>query len=288
MVRHGASRSSQPRVPEEARQGPAPRPPPRRTRAPAWPTPSSRSRGSTASPAGGRCAPSSTGAAPPRRPTTAVELFAAIRAGEEATVDRLLAAAPGARQRARRGGQHPADRRGRRVSRRAHPAPAPPRRRSAPGLRPLRPHAAVLGGGDRGLRLRPRAHAGRRRAGSLLRRRPGRGRPGPRVLRRPTGASGRAPPPPAARATPRTARACPARPAPTARWCPTRSTWRAAPATKARCASCSRAGPISPSRPSRGRPRCTGPTSRARPGGGAPARRGGGCHAPRSRARLHA
>lgn len=36
------------------------------------------------------------------------------------------------------------------------------------------------------------------------------------------------------------------------------------PATRARCASCSRAGPILPSRPSRARPRCTGRTSRAR------------------------
>lgn len=48
-----------------------------------------------------------------------------------------------------------------------------------------------------------------------------------------------------------------------ARWCRTRSTWRAAQVTRARCASSSRMGPISPSRPSRARPRCTGPTSRA-------------------------
>ena len=126
-------------------------------------------------------------ARPATRPCCAdpvTELFAAIRARRGGHRGPPARRASGARQRARRGGQHPAVGRGRRGSRRPHPAPAPPRGRSAPGLRSLRPHPAVLGGGDRAPTTAPAPSCGRRRrAGSLLRRRTGRGRPRPRVLR---------------------------------------------------------------------------------------------------------
>src|SRR5258708_34160097 len=117
-------------------------------------------------------------------PDHVVQLFAAIRGGDGAVVDRLLAAHP-ALANARRGGQHPAVGRGRLASRGPDPAPAPPGRGSTPGIRPLRPHPALLGGGDRGLRLRSRPPGGRRRAGPVLPRGAARGGTRARLLRPP-------------------------------------------------------------------------------------------------------
>src|SRR5258708_6868442 len=118
MVRHGVTGSTQPRVPEEARQGPAPgiaayrptRPPGRRP-----------ARGGTRARLH-ELADAARRARPATRSCCARPRHRALRrdpgrgAGHRGPRAHRV---PGARQRARRGGQHPAERRGRCASRRA-------------------------------------------------------------------------------------------------------------------------------------------------------------------------